>query len=90
MCQLTIMFNKHGGKNVAMKQIRCNNINYEIARCFDKHGDEDDFIVGYDIILLCYMHNTNAQVLKQMKINKLHGFMSSFMPKQLLSSSFFC
>jgi hypothetical protein len=84
------MFNKHGGKNVAMKQIRCNNINYEIARCFDKHGDEDDFIVGYDIILLCYMHNTNAQVLKQMKINKLHGFMSSFMPKQLLSSSFFC
>jgi len=50
MCQQTIVFNKHGGKNVAMKR-RCNNSNYEIARCFDKHGDEDDFIVGCDIIL---------------------------------------
>jgi hypothetical protein len=36
------------------------------------------------------MHNTNAQVPKQMKINKLHGLMSSFMPKQLFSSSFLC
>lgn len=40
----------------------------------------------YDVI----MHNVNARVLKQMKINKLHGLMSSFMPKHLLSSSFFC
>ncbi len=69
------MSNKHGGKKtlalIDMKQ-RCNNSNYEIAKCFEKHGDEDDFIVCYDIILWYYLHNTGPKTNENQQVAWFH------------------